>query len=162
MQLFKDRIGGGSPLEGLAVRVVCRDEVINALHELFDTGERAAPNGLVSDQGKEALDLIEPGTVGRDEMHVPARPTGQPGLDLGMAVRGVVVADAVNVQLDGDGLVDLAQEGQELLMPVPRLAGGEHCTVEHVERREQRGLAVALVVVRDAFPAMQHDEPYMA
>lgn len=35
MQLFKVRIGGGSPLERLAVRVVGGDEVINALHELF-------------------------------------------------------------------------------------------------------------------------------
>ena len=118
MQLFKDRIGGGSPLERLAVCVVGRDEVINALYELFDTGERAAPNGLVSDQGKEAFDLIEPGAVGWDEMHVPARPSGQPGLDPGMTVRGVVVADAVNIQISGDGLVDLAQEGQKLLMPV--------------------------------------------
>lgn len=49
MQLFKVRIGGGSPLERLAVRVVGGDEVINALHELFDAGERAAPNGLVGD-----------------------------------------------------------------------------------------------------------------
>jgi len=42
MQLFKDRICGSGPLEWLAVRVVRRDEVIDALHEWFDAGERAA------------------------------------------------------------------------------------------------------------------------
>jgi len=39
------------------------DEVINALHELFDAGEGAALYGLVGDQRKEALDLVEPRTV---------------------------------------------------------------------------------------------------
>ena len=84
-------------------------------------------------------------------MHVPAGPTGQPGLDLGMAVRCVVVADAVNVQLGGDGLVDLAQKGQELLMPVARLAGCQHGAIEYVQRRKQCGRAMTLVVMGDAF-----------
>ena len=74
MQLFKDGVGRGSPLERLAVRVVRGNEVVDALHKLFDTGERTTPNGLVGDQCKEALDLIEPGAVGWDEVHVPARP----------------------------------------------------------------------------------------
>src|SRR5437764_12412250 len=77
IQLLDDRFGGGSPLEGLAVGVVMSDELIDALHELLDAGERSAPDGLVGDQCKEALDLIEPGAVGRDEVHVPAWPTGQ-------------------------------------------------------------------------------------
>jgi hypothetical protein len=40
MQLLKDRIGRGGPAKGLAVAVVVRDEVIDALHELPDAGER--------------------------------------------------------------------------------------------------------------------------
>jgi len=61
MQLFKDGVGGGGPLEGLAIGVVRGDEVIDALHELFDTGERATLNGRVGDQRKEALAPVEPG-----------------------------------------------------------------------------------------------------
>lgn len=72
MQLFQDRICGGGPLERLAVRVVRRDEVIDALHELSDSGERAAADGLVRDQREEAFDLIEPGTVGWYEVHASA------------------------------------------------------------------------------------------
>ena len=98
MQLLKDRTGGGGPLEGLAVGVVRSDEVGDALHKLFDTGEGSAPNGLVSDQREESLDLVQPRAVYWDEVHMPARPGGQPGLDLGVAVGGVVVADAVNVE----------------------------------------------------------------
>lgn len=73
MQLLKDRICGGGPSERLAVGVVVFDELIDALHKLLDAGERAATDGLVGDQGEEALDLIEPGAVGRREVHVPAR-----------------------------------------------------------------------------------------
>ena len=151
MQLFKDRIGGGSPLEGLAVLVVGRDEVVDALHELLDAGERAAANGLVSDHREEPLNLIEPGAVCGDEVHVPARARCKPGLDLRMAVRGVVVDDAMDVQLSRHSLVDLAKERQELLMAMARLARGQHSAVEHVQRRKQRRGAMALVVVGDAF-----------
>ena len=42
MQFFEDRIGGGGPYEGLGVGVVGSDEVVDALHELFDAGEGAA------------------------------------------------------------------------------------------------------------------------
>ena len=55
------------PSERLAVGVVVFDELIDALHKLLDAGERAATDGLVGDQGEEALDLIEPGVVGWDE-----------------------------------------------------------------------------------------------
>lgn len=136
MQLFEDRICGGSPLEGPAVLVVGRDEMIDSLHELLDAGERAAANGLVSDHREEAFDLIEPGAVGRNEVHVPARTRCEPRLDLRVAVGGVVVGNAVNVQFGGHGRVDLAQERQELLMTVARLAGGQYRTVEHVQRRK--------------------------
>lgn len=126
------------------------DEVVDALHKLLDAGKRAPPNRLVGDQREEALNLVQPRAVSRDEVHVPARPCAQPGLDLRMTVCGVVVADAVNVQLSRYGLVDLAQEGQELLVSVARLAGGQHGAVENVQGSKQRSRAVALVVVGDA------------
>ena len=44
----------------------------------------------------------------------------KPGDDLGMFVSGVVVADDVNIKLGGDLSVDLAQEGQPLLMAMTR------------------------------------------
>ncbi len=122
MQLLKNRICGGRPFERLAVGVVVSDELIDALHELLDAGERSAPDSLVGDQCEEALDLIQPGTVGRNEVHVPARPGGQPSLDLRVTVRGVVIHDAMDVELGRHSSLDLAQKRQELLMPMARLA----------------------------------------
>ena len=148
MQLFEDRIGSSGPREGLGVHVVGRYEVVDALHELLDAGERAAADRLVGDQREESFDLVEPGAVGRDEVHVPTRPSCEPRLDLRMAMSGVVVGDAVDVQLGRHGLVDFAQEGQELLVPVARLARRQYRTVEHVQRREQRRCAMALIVMR--------------
>jgi hypothetical protein len=60
MQLFEDRIGGGSPTKRLAIRVVMCHEVVNALHELFDAGEGATADGFVRNQCEESLNLVEP------------------------------------------------------------------------------------------------------
>ncbi len=149
MELFEDRICGGGPLERLAVWIVRRDEVIDALYELLDADEGSSANDLVGDQREGALDLVEPGTVGRDEMHVPAWSSRQPGLDLRVAVSGVVVGDAVNVRLVRHGPVYLAQKLQGLLVPVARLASSQHRSVEHIQCGEQRGRAVAFVIVGD-------------
>src|SRR5688572_9917661 len=126
MQLLKNRICRGRPFERLAVGVVVSDELIDALHELLDAGERSTANGLVSDQCKEALDLVQPGAVGRNEVHVPAWPGGQPSLNLRMTVGGVVVHDAMDVEFGRHSCLDLAQKRQELLMPMARLATGQH------------------------------------
>lgn len=150
MQFLEDRISGGGPLEGLAVRVVGRDEVVDALNELFDAGERTAPDCLVGDQREETFNLVEPRAVGRYEVHMPARVRRQPCLDLRMVVGGVVVRDAMDVQFGWHSLVDLTQEGQELLVPMTWFAGRQHRAVEHVQRGEQRGRAMALVVVGDS------------
>ena len=60
MQLFEDRVGGSSPLEWMAVRVVRRYKVIDALHEFFDADERTATDLLVGDLREEAFDLVQP------------------------------------------------------------------------------------------------------
>lgn len=110
--------------------VVLGNEVIDLSDELFDAAEGAAANRLVGNQSKEALNLIQPGAVGRDEMNVPARPLGQPRFDLRMLVGAVVIDDQMNIELRWYRGFDTAQEGEEFLMTVPRLAVGEHFTAE--------------------------------
>ncbi len=46
--------------------------------------------------GKEALDSIEPGGRCRREVEHPPGMTSEPGADLGLLVRGVVVEDGVD------------------------------------------------------------------
>ena len=60
MQLLDDRVGRSGPAKRLRVRVVVGDELIDALNELLDAGERTAADCLVSDQREESFDLIQP------------------------------------------------------------------------------------------------------
>jgi len=71
----------------------------------------------------------------------------EPGCDFGAFVGGVVVADQVDLKALGNLLVDGAQELQELGVPVPGQAVADHLAGQHVQRGEQGGGAVALVVV---------------
>src|SRR5215467_2219134 len=86
---------------------------------------------------------------------MPARSACQPGFHARMLVRAVVIDDEMDLQASRDLGLDLAQEGQELLMPMTRLAVGEYVAAEDIERREQRGRAMALVVVRDSLGVPQ-------
>ena len=112
---MQDRIGSGSPGERFAALVVSGDEVIDLVDQVFHAGEGAAANRLVGDQSEEALDLVEPGTVGWDEVDMPARPLGQPSFDSRVLVRAVIVYDEMDIQPCRDVAFDPAQESQELL-----------------------------------------------
>ncbi len=81
-------------------------------------------------------------------MHVEAGPLRQPGPDLGVLVGAVVVDDQVDIEVLGDGLLDLAEESQELLVPVAGPALGQNLTGGNVQGGEQSGGAVTDVVSR--------------
>jgi hypothetical protein len=51
-----------------------RDELVDALLEFFDTGERAAANCLIGGQREDAFNLVQPGSVDLNEVRVPTRP----------------------------------------------------------------------------------------
>ena len=67
------------------------DEAVDFFDEVGGGLEGATTDGAFGDEGEEALDLVEPGGVGRGEVNVPTRPAGEPSPDLGMLVGGVVV-----------------------------------------------------------------------
>src|SRR3954469_14682604 len=72
LKLGEDGFSSGGPSKGFAVLVVMSDEMIDALDQLLDRAEGASADGFVGDEGEEALDLIEPGAVGGNEMQMPA------------------------------------------------------------------------------------------
>ncbi len=82
-------------------------------------------------------------------MDVEARPLRLPGTNLGVLVGAVVVDDQVDDEILRAGLLDLAEEAQELLVLVARPALGHRLPCGHVEGSEQGGVAMADVVVRD-------------
>ena len=90
-------------------------------------------------------------------MHMPAGACRQPRLDLRMLVTAVVVDDAVHVEFGWHGLVDFAQERQEFLMSMTRLAGSEHGAIEHIQGGKQRRGAMTDVIVGDAFNCRSSD-----
>jgi hypothetical protein len=81
----------------------------------------------------------------------------EPSVNFGVLVSGVVVQDQMDRQSLGYLTVDGVQELEELGVTVPGKALSDHHAGQHVERREQRGSAVALVVVgHRACPARHH------
>ena len=81
-------------------------------------------------------------------MKPPAWMPFEPSFDLRMFVGGVIVDDGFDHFADGHRALNLVEKANELLVPVLLHAAADHAAVEHVERREQRRCAVALVVMR--------------
>ena len=94
----EDLFGRFGPDKGVGVGIVMFQVVVNGGFELGHGGEDATTDALLSDQPEEALDLIEPGGRGRGEVQVKAGVLGQPYLDVGMLVGGVVVEDEVKIE----------------------------------------------------------------
>jgi len=80
-------------------------------------------------------------------MQEEPRMAGKPRLDRGGLVSAVVVADHVDVQRLRHRLVDRGQKLLELGRAVPAVQVADDGPVGDVERREQAGDAVALVVM---------------
>lgn len=64
-----------------------------------------------------------------------------------MLVSTVVVDAQAHVEFARDFLINPSQETQELMVPVPGLAHGDHRTVGYVQGGKKRGGAMADVVV---------------
>lgn len=95
---------------------------IDLVLEIRDQVEGAAPDRLGGNQREPTLDLIQPRTVGGREVQIKAESARQRRLDSGMLGGAVVVADQVDIELLRDIGLDVAQEGQELLVAMFRLA----------------------------------------
>ena len=106
VDLFDDGAGGCRPDKGLGLSVVLVEVVIDVHLQLDDGTEHAATDAFSGDLGEKALDQVEPGRRGRREMHVESRMPGQPRLDLGMLVGGVVVGDQMDIEIRCDLPVD--------------------------------------------------------
>ncbi len=75
-----------------------------------------------------------------------SRVSPKPGFHPGVLVGAVIVHDQMQIELGYLG-IDLLEETDEFLMPMPRHAVANHFAVEHAQGRKQRGRAVAFVVV---------------
>ena len=65
-----------------------------------------------------------------------------------MIVRSIVVHDKMQIEFGRGFRVDLFEEADEFLMPMPRHAITDHSAIKHTQSRKQGGRAVAFVVMR--------------
>ena len=80
-------------------------------------------------------------------MERPSRIVGQPGEHLGVLVSGVVVHVGMDDLCRRHRVLDLVEEGDELLVAMARRTAPENRALQRVQRSEQRGRAVADVIV---------------
>src|SRR5215472_12407605 len=139
----QDLIGGFSPDEGPRSFVRDAEVLLDGGAEGTRAAVGAAPN-LFLGQGREPpLDEIQPGGAGGGEVQMIARSLGQPPADQWSLVRGVVVQEEVNVQVIRHGRVDDVEELSKFAGTVLRVALADHDPRLDVQRREQRGGAIA-------------------
>ena len=137
MQLLKDRICGGCPLERLAVRVVRRDEMMDALDELFDAGERAAyPSGqVILNQGDDPRMLVSAslhrGHMDTSGIELPSRRTRrrhapqfrdqvvQACRRPGVSIAAVALANGLNANMVRKWVIDAEAPSDKASTPVP-------------------------------------------
>src|SRR5947208_9367233 len=142
--------GGFGPGEGVAALVPAADVGLDGGDEAGDRGEAAAADGLPGDDREEDFHHVQPRPRGGREVQGDPGVLRQPGPHVRVVVRAVVVADDVQLAA-GVSLRDLAEKLQELLVPVPGVAGAGHLAGRGLQRGEQCGGAVPDVVVAALF-----------
>src|SRR5438034_8519370 len=110
--------------------------------------ETAAANPLVGNLSKQTHDRSQPSTRRRDEVDVESVMSSHPGFDTRVFVGCVIVHDKMQIEIGWRLGVDLVEETNEFLVSMTRHAVADHFAIEHAQRGEQCGRAVALVVVR--------------
>ena len=81
------------------------------------------------------------------QLEVEARMPLQPPLNRGMRMRGVGVDDGMHVDVGRRVGVEHVEKVPTLLLSLAGVAGADHRAVEDIQRREQGGRAMSLVVV---------------
>jgi hypothetical protein len=147
----------GGPCEGSGIVVGLGEEAIDGGLKVDHALEDAALEPAFAELGEEALDGVDPTGRGRCEVEGPSRMTDKPGAHLGVLVGGVIVDDGMDDLSGRDLDLDGVQEADELLMPVALHATADDRSVQDVERGEQGGRAVPLIVVgHGSGPALLH------
>ena len=144
IHLGEDRIGGFGPGERFGVLVVLGDVAVDRGLQIDDRVEAGALEPAPGERREEGLDRVQPRARGGGEVEHPARMAPEPLDDLGVLVAAVVVEDRVDHLAGRHRPLDGVQKADELLVPVALHAAAEHGALEHVERGEQGGGAMAL------------------
>src|SRR5438552_19209913 len=112
-----------------------KDNVVrDRLNEFIDRAENSTTKLAFGDVAKETFDHVEPGSAGRREMNVETVVAFHPCLDLRMFVRGVVIANDVNLFIRRRITFDQVQEPNPFLMTMSGHTGFQHRSIQRVKR----------------------------
>ena len=148
----EDLVGGLDPDVGFSGVVVNIDELLDGGDELGHAAMHAATELFGGECRKPSLNQVDPRGIGRGEMEVEARMTGEPATNEGTLMRAGIVENDVDVESSWHVGVDVAQERAELACALPRKGLAEHFARTHVQRGVQGRGAVTLVVIGCAAP----------
>lgn len=121
--------------------------IMNGGGERRDAGEDTAAQTLGGNVSEEALDHVQPGRRSGREVNMETRVFLQPFFDLGVLVGCVVVTHQMQCLLPGRFPVDLLQEIEPLDVAMTLLAGSDDLAIQGAQGSEQRGRAMALIVM---------------
>lgn len=124
------------------------DEGSDVLLQLARGGMNAAAQLLAGKLGKPAFDLVDPGCRGWREMDMVVRPASEPCPDQRSLMGRVIVHDDVDVQVERHLRIDLLEEVEKLGGAMPLVAFADDKARGDIERREERGGAMADIAVR--------------
>lgn len=108
---------------------------------------RATADAISGDLGEEPLHHVEPGSRSRREVQMEAGMRFDPALCGRGLESGIIVDNEMEIEAGRGRLIDQSEKVQEVAMPMARHARPNNCAVQHVQRREQGGGAVTLVIL---------------
>src|SRR5262249_35672995 len=133
----EDFISGFVPRKWFGRFVRQRQVVPNGGDQLTRAAVDAAPELLVGQLDEPALDQVQPGRARGREVQMIARPLHQPAVNRRRFVRGVIVEDQVNVEIQRDSLIDRVKESSEFARAMPRMTFADHRARLHIQRGKQ-------------------------
>src|SRR5258705_1154206 len=116
-------------------------------HQLRNALEAAQSNDLARDFAEEAFHQVKPRGGGGGKVQMKTLLACEPSLDSGMLVRGVIVADDMDLFIRSDGGIDFLQEGQPfaVTMPVGRMC--QHFAAQVVQCGKESHRPVPVVIM---------------
>ncbi len=94
----QDGFSGGNPCKGASLAIVVFNKTVDLTDQCLDVGEGATSNGLLGNQSRPAVHLVDPGCLSRGVIHLKPRPDSKPFLYLGMFMATLVVRNKVDIK----------------------------------------------------------------
>jgi len=122
---------------------VLLDSTSDIAHALKDSATETVDCKIA----EEAFDHIQPRSTCRSEVGMESRIPLEPGFDLFVLMGGVIVADDMDVLSLGNIAADEVEKANPFLVAMLFHAGADDLAAEGIHCGEQRGRAIALVIM---------------